>query len=44
MGHPTSPSSFTVIDQDLRPSPSFIVYGDMRFTGLGETQASLSLR
>ena len=42
MGRPSSPPSFTVMDRDLEPSPRFIVYGDMRFTDLGETKASLS--
>ena len=41
MGHPSSSPSFTVMDRDLESSPRFIVYGDMRFTGLGETKASL---
>jgi hypothetical protein len=40
-GHPSSPPSFAVMDRDLEPSPRFIVYGDMRFTDLGETKASL---
>ena len=39
--HPLSPPSFTVMDRDLEPSPRFIVYGDMRFTKLEETKASL---
>jgi hypothetical protein len=42
MGHPSSPPSFTVTDRDLESSPRFIVYGDMRFTDLSETKASLS--
>jgi 3',5'-cyclic AMP phosphodiesterase CpdA len=29
------------MDRDLAPSPRFIVYGDMRFTDLGERKASL---
>ena len=41
MGHPSSPPAFTVMDRDLEPSLRFIVYGDMRFTDLGETKASL---
>ena len=41
LGHPSSSPSFTVMDGDLEPSPRFIVYGDMRFTDLGETKASL---
>jgi 3',5'-cyclic AMP phosphodiesterase CpdA len=41
MDHPSSLPSFTVMDRDLGPSPRFIVYGDMRFTNLGETKASL---
>jgi acid phosphatase type 7 len=40
-GHHPSPPSFTVMDRDLEASPRFIVYGDMRFTDLGETKASL---
>jgi len=40
-GQPSSPPSFTVMDRDLEPSPRFVVYGDMRFTDLGETKASL---
>jgi hypothetical protein len=39
--HPTSLPSFAVMDRDLEPTPRFIVYGDMRFTDLGETKASL---
>jgi acid phosphatase type 7 len=42
MGPPSSPPPFTVMDRDLESSPRFIVYGDMRFTDLGETKASLS--
>jgi hypothetical protein len=42
MGHAPSRPSFTVMDRDMKPSPRFIVYGDMRFTSLGETKASLS--
>jgi hypothetical protein len=41
MGRRSSPASFTVKDLDLEPSPRFVVYGDMRFTDLGETKASL---
>lgn len=41
IGHLSSPPSFTVMDRDLQPSPRFIVYGDMRFTNLSETKASL---
>lgn len=41
IGHVASPPSFSVMDGDLESSPRFIVYGDMRFTGLGETKASL---
>ena len=37
----SSPPSFTVMDRDLEQAPRFIVYGDMRFTDLGETKASL---
>src|SRR5580658_9602196 len=40
-GHHPSPPSFTVMDRDLEASPRFLVYGDMRFTDLGETKASL---
>jgi hypothetical protein len=40
-GHPSSAPSFTVMDRDLEASPRFIVYGDMRFTDLAETKASL---
>ena len=39
--HPSSAPSFTVMDRDLESSPRFIVYGDMRFTDLVETKASL---
>jgi hypothetical protein len=41
IGHPSSPPSFVVMDRDLESSLRFIVYGDMRFTGLSETKASL---
>jgi hypothetical protein len=41
MGHPSSSPSFTVMNRELKSSPWFIVYGDVRFTGLGETKASL---
>lgn len=41
MGLPSSTPGFTVMDRDLEASPRFIVYGDMRFTDLGETKASL---
>jgi hypothetical protein len=40
-GDPSSPPSFRVMDRDLEPSPRFIVYGDMRFTDIAETKASL---
>jgi hypothetical protein len=39
--HRSSAPLFTVTDQDLGSSPRFIVYGDMRFTNLAETEASL---
>jgi hypothetical protein len=38
MGRPSSSPSFTVMDGDWKSSPWFIVYGDVRFTGLGETE------
>jgi hypothetical protein len=41
VGHSASPSSFTIEDRDLEPSPRFIVYGDMRFTDPSETKASI---
>jgi 3',5'-cyclic AMP phosphodiesterase CpdA len=42
IGRLASPPSFAVMDEDLESSPRFIVYGDMRFTDLAETKASLS--
>jgi acid phosphatase type 7 len=41
VGRPSTSPSFTVMDREMEASPRFIVYGDMRFTASGETNASL---
>ena len=41
MSRSSSAPSFTVMDRELEPWPRFVVYGDMRFTDLAETKASL---